>query len=141
VTPQLTRVGSHLYNTTTGELIKKPTPAQKKAEDEAINRTTTVLSLSDRVVNGDLLRFYKPKNYEKVDAGDYNYKLSAAKKELKKAQKKGTSLLAKNKGKSVVDQYVTDAPELKKGKDADDSSSSSSAKKDSSSSSSKSSKK
>ncbi|WP_127849984.1 LTA synthase family protein [Lacticaseibacillus hulanensis] len=141
VTPQLTRVGSHLYNTTTGELIKKPTPAQKKAEDEAINRTTTVLSLSDRVVNGDLLRFYKPKNYKKVDAGDYNYKLSAAKKELKKAQKKGTSLLAKNKGKSVVDQYVTDAPELKKGKDADDSSPSSSAKKDSSSSSSKSSKK
>jgi lipoteichoic acid synthase len=138
VTPTLTKVGSHLYDTTTGKLIKHPTEEQKKAENEAINRTTTVLSLSDRVVNGDLLRFYKPAGYKKVDASDYSYKLSAGKKELKKAQKKGTSLLAKNKDKSMADEYSTDAPELKSKKDS--SSSSSSASKDSSSSSKNSSK-
>lgn len=128
VTPELTKVGSHVYDTKTGERLKKLTAAQKQAENAAINRTTTVLSLSDRVVNGDLLRFYKPDDYKRVDASDYDYKLSAATKQLKKAQKQGTSVLAKNKNKSVVDQYVTDAPELKSATDkAADASASSSA--------------
>lgn len=126
VTPELTKVGNHLYDTKTGERIKHPTEAQEKAENAAVNRVTTVLSLSDRVVNGDLLRFYKPSGYTKVDASDYSYKLKTSEDELKKSQKKGTSLLAKNKGKSTVDEYVTDAPELKSGKNSKDSSSDSS---------------
>ncbi len=132
VTPEITKVGSKYYNTTTGDVIKHPTAAQKKAENEAVNRTTTVLSLSDRIVNGDLLRFYTPSGFKKTIASDYSYKLTTAKKELKKAQKKGTSLLSGNDGKSV--EYDTDAPELKS-KDDDSSSSSASTSSSSSSSS------
>ncbi|WP_381427978.1 hypothetical protein [Sporosarcina thermotolerans] len=31
------------------------------------------LELSDKVVNGDLLRFYTPKGYTPVDPSQYNY--------------------------------------------------------------------
>lgn len=124
VSPTITKVGSKFYETKTGEVIKHPTAAQKQDENASVNRTTTVLSLSDRVINGDLLRFYNPKGYKKIDAADYSYKLSTAKKKLKKAQKKGTSVLAEHKGKSV--EYETDAPELSKSGDKDKSSSSSS---------------
>ena len=31
------------------------------------------LKLSDKVVNGDLLRFYKPENFTPVDRSQYNY--------------------------------------------------------------------
>ncbi|WP_125572498.1 LTA synthase family protein [Lacticaseibacillus songhuajiangensis] len=124
VSPTITKVGSKFYNTANGEVIKHPTAAQKEDENASVNRTTTVLSLSDRVINGDLLRFYDPKGYKKIDASDYSYKLSTAKKKLKKAQKKGTSVLAEHDGKSV--EYTTDAPELSKSSDKDKSSSSSS---------------
>ncbi|WP_155287930.1 LTA synthase family protein [Lacticaseibacillus zhaodongensis] len=137
VTPTITKVGSNYYDTKTGKQIKHPTAAQRTVENQAVNRTTTVLSLSDRIINGDLLRFYNPSGYKKVDRSDYNYKLSKAKKQLKKDQKKGTSVLAQHHGKYV--EYDTDAPELmtkaqrEKAKAESASSSSSSAAKDSSS--------
>ena len=31
------------------------------------------LALSDKVVNGDLLRFYTPENFTPVDRSQYNY--------------------------------------------------------------------
>ena len=96
-------------------------PSQKKTVDAATNRVTTELSLSDRVINGDLLRFYTPSGFKKVDRSDFSYKLTDTKKKLKAAQKKGTSLKAENKGKSVANEYKTDAPELKS--DDDESSS------------------
>lgn len=122
VSPTLTKVGSDYYNTTTGKEIKKLTSAQKTAADTATNRVTTELSLSDRVMNGDLLRFYTPKGFKKVDKSDYSYTKKNALKSLKAAQKLGTSLLSENNGKSVT--YTTDAPELKASSDSSSSSSS-----------------
>ncbi|WP_373443518.1 LTA synthase family protein [Lacticaseibacillus paracasei] len=121
VTPDFTKVGSQYFNTTTGKKIDKLSESQKESVDASTNRVTTELSLSDRVINGDLLRFYTPAGFKKVDRSDFSYKLTDTKKKLKAAQKKGTSLKAENKGKSVADEYKTDAPELK-----DDSDSSSS---------------
>ena len=109
------------FNTSTGKKITKLSPSQKKTVDAATNRVTTELSLSDRVINGDLLRFYTPSGFKKVDRSDFSYKLTDTKKKLKAAQKKGTSLKAENKGKSVANEYKTDAPELKS--DDDESSS------------------
>lgn len=123
VTPQYTKVGSDYYDTTTGKRIKKLTAAQKTVIDAATNQVTTELSLSDRVMNGDLLRFYTPKGFAKVTKRNYNYTLKKALKRLKKTEAK--SLLGQNKGKSV--EYTTDAPELKPA-DASSSSSSSSKK-------------
>ena len=34
------------------------------------------LMLSDKVVNGDLLRFYTPENFTPIDRTQYNYNLS-----------------------------------------------------------------
>ncbi|WP_125711216.1 LTA synthase family protein [Companilactobacillus zhongbaensis] len=111
VTPTVTKVGSTYYNTKNGKVDKKISSAEKS---KLSNKVTTELSLSDRVINGDLLRFYNPEGFTKVDKKDYNYKKSHALKELKKARtKNGTSLLAQNDNKSLVDLYQTDAPELK----------------------------
>lgn len=141
VTPKYTKVGSKYYNTSDGSLIKKPDAATKKELESLTNHVATELSLSDSVINGDLLRFYTPKGFKTVDAKDYTYKLSKSLKLLKKMQKKEkTSLLYQNDGKSSLDLYKTDAPELEAdSKEADkssDSSSGSSANSDANSSSS-----
>ncbi|WP_125568527.1 LTA synthase family protein [Companilactobacillus insicii] len=110
VTPEVTKVGGTYYNTKTGKADKKISAAEKA---KLSNRVTTELSLSDRVINGDLLRFHKLPGFTKVNKKDYSYKKSTALKKLKEARSKnGTSLLAQNDNKSMVDLYTTDAPEL-----------------------------
>ena len=110
VSPTVSKVGGTYYNTKTGKVDKK---ISKEEKEKLSNRVTTELSLSDRVINGDLLRFHKLPGFTTVNKKDYSYKKSTALKALKKAQKeKGTSLLAQNDNKSLVDLYQTDAPEL-----------------------------
>lgn len=114
VSPTVTKVGSTYYNTKTGKVDKNISQAEKS---KLSNKVTTELSLSDRVINGDLLRFHKLPGFTTVNTKDYSYKKSKALKKLKKAQKKnGTSLLAQNDNKSMLDLYQTDAPELSSNK-------------------------
>ncbi len=111
VSPTVTKVGSTYYNTKNGKVDKTISSSEKA---KMSNRVTTELSLSDRVINVDLLRFYHPAGFTKVDKKDYSYKKSTALKKLKKARtKNGTSILAQNDNKSLMDLYQTDAPELK----------------------------
>ncbi|GAK48764.1 glycerol phosphate lipoteichoic acid synthase [Secundilactobacillus oryzae JCM 18671] len=112
VSPQYTKIGSTVYDTKTGEVLKLN--KKQRAEVSALqNHVTTELSLSDRVIYGDLLRFYDPDNFKKTDKAKYNYKLNSGLAQLKKAQKDNpTSAKAKNDGK-VSAEYKTDAPELK----------------------------
>ena len=113
VSPTYTKIGGTVYDTKTGKVLKL-TAAQKKQVDQMQNHVTTELSLSDRVIYGDLLRFYTPKNFKKVDKSDFTYKLKPAMERLAEAQKtEKTSVLAQHHGKSTVDDYKTDAPELK----------------------------
>ncbi|KRK99394.1 phosphoglycerol transferase alkaline phosphatase superfamily protein [Secundilactobacillus odoratitofui DSM 19909 = JCM 15043] len=112
ITPQFTKVGSTVYNTKSGDVIK-PTTKQKATLAKEQNRVTTELSLSDRVIQGDLLRFYQLKDFKSVDKKKYNYKYSNGMEQLEKAQKsEPTSVKAKNGGKNTA-TYKTDAPELK----------------------------
>ncbi|WP_225048161.1 LTA synthase family protein [Lacticaseibacillus kribbianus] len=129
VTPTYTKVGSSYYETQTGELIRKLTAEQKDAVDTATNRVTTALSLSDRVLNSDLLRFYTPNGFTKVDKSQYSYNKKKAEKKLKEAQSENTSVMSQNKGESLLDKYITDAPELATEGETQDAESSSSAKK------------
>ena len=72
ITPKYAKVGSTYYDTKTGQEIIKP---DKKLKTELIalsNKVTTQLSLSDRVIAGNLLRFYKPKWFKKVKPQDYD---------------------------------------------------------------------
>ncbi|WP_261807398.1 LTA synthase family protein [Lapidilactobacillus luobeiensis] len=113
VTPVYTKVGSTYYDTKTGIAVKKSDPVIKETLAKLTNHVSTELSLSDSVINGDLLRFYTPKGFKKVDASDFSYKYSTVLAELKKTQKKKkTSILYQNQEKSTVDLYKTDAPEL-----------------------------
>ncbi|MCQ5203887.1 hypothetical protein, partial [Mordavella massiliensis] len=87
----------------------------QKAEFAKIQKyVTTDLGLSDKVVNGDLLRFYKLKGFKTVNKKSYSYTLKNGLKQLKQAQKKSkTSLKSQNNNQLTLDQYTTDAPELK----------------------------
>ncbi|MFD1484802.1 LTA synthase family protein [Lacticaseibacillus baoqingensis] len=110
VTPQFTKVGSTYYDTGTGKVIKQLSAAQKAIIDKATNQVTTELSLSDRVMNEDLLRFYTPNGFMKVDKSSFSYNKKKALTKLKKSQKEQTSVLYQNQNKSIP--YQTDAPEL-----------------------------
>lgn len=126
--PTYTKYGGDVYDNK-GKKLSHLTAAQKTAVASLQNHVTTELSASDKVVNGDLLRFYQPAGFKKVVKSDYNYKKSAGLKALKQAQKKKpTSLKAENKGKSLLSEYTTDAPELKSSNSSASDSSSSSTK-------------
>ncbi|MCP9334113.1 LTA synthase family protein [Lentilactobacillus hilgardii] len=113
VTPKYTKVGSTVYLTRSGKEIT-PNATQKKQIANIQNHVTTELSLSDRVIYGDLLRFYTPKGFQKVNRKDFTYQYAKGMDNLKKAQEEHpTSIEAKNNGKSTMDLYKTDAPELK----------------------------
>jgi lipoteichoic acid synthase len=111
VSPKYTKIGGTVYDTQTGKVLKL-TAAQKKVVAQMQNHVTTELSLSDRVIYGDLLRFYKPKGFKKVDKTDFTYKYKPAMEKLAEAEKtEKTSALVKNHNKTTT--YKTDAPELK----------------------------
>lgn len=112
ITPEYSKVGSDYYYTKTGKRIK---PNKKlKAELTAISNTvTTQLSLSDRVINGNLLRFYRPKWFTKVKPKDYDYNKEPSLKRLFNDPSK-TSLWYQNHKKTTQKDFKTDAPELKK---------------------------
>ncbi|AQW21691.1 glycerol phosphate lipoteichoic acid synthase [Lentilactobacillus curieae] len=113
VTPKYTKVGGSVYLTKTGKEIT-PNKRQKEEIDSLQNHVTTELSLSDRVIYGDLLRFYTPKGFDKVNKKDFTYQYTKAMKNLADKQKQEpTSIMAKNDGKSTLNEYKTDAPELK----------------------------
>ena len=112
ITPLYAKVGSTYYDTRTGEEIIQP---DKKLKTELVaisNKVTTQLSLSDRVIAGNLLRFYHPKWFKKVKPQDYDYNEQKALKKLYVKNK--TSLWYKNHQKSTQNKFKTDAPELEK---------------------------
>ncbi|UQS86419.1 LTA synthase family protein [Nicoliella spurrieriana] len=114
VTPEYTVTGGNVYLTKTGEKIT-PNSEQKKQIQADQNHVNTELSLSDRVILGDLLRFHHLDGFKTVDRSQYNYKPSAGLSSLKERnENEHTSLMDKNGGKSTMGDYKTDAPELKK---------------------------
>ena len=64
----MTAVNGKYYDTKTGEPLEETPEIQRL---EQIVRTK--LDLSDKVVYGDLLRFYTPKGFEPVDPSKYDY--------------------------------------------------------------------
>lgn len=111
--PTLTKVGSTIYNSKGQNITNKLTAAQKKTVAKNSSYVSELLSTSDEIIEGDLLRFYKLPNFKKVNRSNYDYTFKSAMQKLNEAQSKKTSLQAKNNGKSTVSQYKTDAPELK----------------------------
>lgn len=81
VSPTYTSVDGKYYDSTTGLLI------DESKLDEALEFSKNVemkLSLSDKVVNGDLLRFNQITNFKPVDRSDYDYNNSNDEEQNKK---------------------------------------------------------
>lgn len=73
VSSTITAVDGKFYDSKTGlELGKDKIEEAKKYQ----NIVEYKLELSDKVVNGDLLRFYKPVNFTPVDRSKYNYNVT-----------------------------------------------------------------
>ncbi|MFT8543885.1 MAG: LTA synthase family protein [Leuconostoc falkenbergense] len=116
ITPTYTKFNNQYFNTQTGEQVTESADKQLKKVAKTMSAyATTVLGYSDEVITGDLLRFDTSRSdFHAINKKDYNYKKSAGLAALKKAQKSNpSSILAQNKGKSTLSDYVTDAPELK----------------------------
>lgn len=113
ITPKYAKVSGTYYDTKTGEEIIEPDEKLKTTLVAISNKVTTQLSLSDRVIAGNLLRFYKPKWFKKVNPHDYDYNEEKALKSLYSSKNK-TSLWYQNHQKTTQKKFKTDAPELKK---------------------------
>ncbi|WP_318502475.1 LTA synthase family protein [Bacillus sp. T3] len=73
VSSTITSIDGNYYDSTTGlDLAQEKIEEAKKMQ----NSVEQKLQLSDKVVNGDLLRFYTPENFTPVDRTKYNYNLS-----------------------------------------------------------------
>ena len=115
ITPKYSKVEGSYYYTQSGKRITHPSKKVKVQLASISNTVTTELSLSDRVITGNLLRFYKPDGFEYVKRKNYSYKKSDSLKRLKKAERKSKSSVWYQNGKKTTQSYFkTDAPELKK---------------------------
>ena len=70
VSPTITFVDGKFYDSNTGLLLVEEQLEEARKYQEMVQYK---LELSDRVVNGDLLRFYTPENFTPVDRSQYNY--------------------------------------------------------------------
>lgn len=115
ITPKYSKVEGSYYYTKSGKRVTHPSKKVKAQLASISNTVTTELSLSDRVITGNLLRFYKPNGFKYVKRKNYSYKKTDSLKRLKKAEKKSkNSVWYQNGKKSTQNDFKTDAPELKK---------------------------
>lgn len=88
ITPKYSKVEGSYYYTKSGKRVTHPSKKVKAQLASISNTVTTELSLSDRVITGNLLRFYKPNGFKYVKRKNYSYKKTDSLKRLKKAEKK-----------------------------------------------------
>ena len=84
ITPKYSKVEGSYYYTQSGKRITHPSKEVKAQLASISNTVTTELSLSDRVITGNLLRFYKPDGFEYVKRKNYSYKKSDSFKTIEK---------------------------------------------------------
>lgn len=71
VSPTIYSIDEKFYDATTGLPLEDVNLLEKANEYK--KEVNNKLKLSDKVVNGDLLRFYTPSGFTKVDPSQYNY--------------------------------------------------------------------
>ena len=69
--PTVYSINEKFYDATTGLLLDDANQLEKANEYK--NEVENKLQLSDKVVNGDLLRFYTPEGFTRIDPSQYNY--------------------------------------------------------------------
>ena len=71
VTPTIYSIDENFYDATTGLPLDDDNQLEKAIEYK--KEVDKKLQLSDKVVNGDLLRFYTPAGFSKVNPSEFNY--------------------------------------------------------------------
>ncbi|CAI3382370.1 LTA synthase family protein [Enterococcus cecorum] len=109
VTPNHTYYGGVLYDNKTGEEITEPSEELKKQIDADKDAVSDQLATSDKINNGDLLRFYTKSGLKAINPDDYNYlkntdRIEKIEKEL---GDKSTSVYSKHNHTSTTDKYQT----------------------------------
>lgn len=115
VTPKYTKAKGGYYMTKTGEHIGREDESEDEKEElsNLNNAVTTQLSLSDRVIQRDLLRFYKTPHFKKVDRSKYSYTKKDTEKLMAKYEKNKTTYKNQLSSSGIPEiKYITDAPEL-----------------------------
>ncbi|MGX7051638.1 LTA synthase family protein [Leuconostoc palmae] len=115
ITPQYMKFNNQYFNTQSGEQeILNDNSDLKQVATKTQSYVDKVLSYSDAVITGDLLRFDKNRSdFNAVNKKSFDYKKTSGLAQLKAAQESNpSSILAQNKGQSTLGMYKTDAPEL-----------------------------
>lgn len=112
VSPKYTNANGTIYYTKNGHQVKM-TKARRKVIRRMQHQVDQQLSLSDSLNQKNLLRFYHPKGFKKVNPADYNYAhgMHHMKKKERQLGNKSTSLWSENNDHSIVNDYSTNAPE------------------------------
>lgn len=107
VTPKYTVLDGKTYDNQTGEIIDPKKAGIQKEVEKDQNQVKTALSLSDKLNQENLLRFYVPDNFKTIDPKKYDYKNDAEKNETIEKQKgsKSTSVYSKNGNKTTTNLY------------------------------------
>ncbi|EGP5121546.1 LTA synthase family protein [Enterococcus faecium] len=107
VTPKYTILGGKAYNNQTGEIIDTKAARIDEEISKYQEKVKTALSLSDKLNQENLLRFYVPNGFETIDPKKYDYKNEAERNEAIEKQKgeHSTSVFSKNGNKTTTNLY------------------------------------
>ena len=107
VTPKYTILGGKAYNNHTGEIIDTKAARIDEEISKDQEKVKTALSLSDKLNQENLLRFYVPNGFETIDPKKYDYKNEAERNEAIEKQKgeHSTSVFSKNGNKTTTNLY------------------------------------
>lgn len=109
VTPEYTFYGGKMYDNQTGQVIDEPTPEQEKLFVELNQEVDQQLITSDKITNGDLLRYYQDSGLDPIDPSSFDYHNQKARLEEIERQKgaQSSSLYSENNQKSTIGLYKT----------------------------------
>ena len=109
VTPQYTFYGGKMYDNQTAQVVDEPTPEQEKTFIELNQAVDEQLITSDKITNGDLLRYYQDSGLNSIDPSSYDYHNQKERLEEIERQKgaQSSSLYSENNQRSTVGLYKT----------------------------------
>lgn len=111
LTPDYHFIGSSIYDTATGEEVSETLTNEELTElSKVVEFGQAELTNSDKLLNLDLLRFYSPKVLSNWEMPEYQYHNQMT--NLRNDPNNQTSLINQLSGKSTIDLYQSNAPEL-----------------------------
>ncbi|MDQ8303356.1 LTA synthase family protein [Enterococcus faecium] len=119
VTPKYTVLGGKVYNNQTGENIDTKAAGIDEEISKDQEKVKSALSLSDKLNQENLLRFYVPNGFETIDPKKYDYK-NEAERNIAIEKQKGehsTSVFSKNGNKTTTNLYPVTRTDVEQQKD------------------------